>query len=127
MTKQETEQKIKDIVDKIALKYRPEKIILFGSFAWGKPTKDSDIDLFIVKHSQKRRIDRERELKLKLFRYKFPAMDILIYTPEEVEKSINEYKNLFIEDILRHGKVLYAKRGNTFAIVLPKRQLSILH
>jgi len=54
-------------------------------------------------------------------------MDILVYTPEEVEKSINEYKNLFIEDILRHGKVLYAKQEKPFIITLPKRPLNILH
>ena len=40
--------KIREVADKIALEYQPEKIILFGSFAWGTPNKDSDIDLFIV-------------------------------------------------------------------------------
>lgn len=127
MTKQEIDQKIKNVADKIAVGYKPEKIILFGSFAWGNPTEDSDIDLFIVKRSKKKRIDRERELNSKLFKYEFPAMDILIYTPEEVEKSINEYKNLFIEDILRHGKVLYTKQKNAFIITLPERPLNILH
>ncbi|MEK7658317.1 MAG: nucleotidyltransferase domain-containing protein [Patescibacteria group bacterium] len=127
MTTQEAEQKIKNIVDKIALEYKPEKIILFGSFAWGKPNQDSDVDLFVVKQSKKKRIDRERELRLKLFGYNFPAMDILIYTPEEVEKSVNEYKNLFIEDILRNGKVIYAKHGKALNIVFPKRPLNILH
>lgn len=127
MTKQKTDQKIRDIADKIATEYKPEKIILFGSFAWGNPTKDSDIDLFIVKHSKKKRLDRERELNSKLFGYEFPAMDILIYTPEEVKKSINEYKNLFIEDILRHGKVLYIKQKSAFNFALPKRPLNILH
>ncbi|MDP2741495.1 MAG: nucleotidyltransferase domain-containing protein [bacterium] len=127
MTKQEIDQKIKNVADKIAVEYKPEKIILFGSFAWGNPTEDSDVDLFIVKRSKKKRADRGRELSSKLFGYEFPAMDILIYTPEEVEKSINEYKNLFIEDILRHGKVLYAKQKNAFIIALPKRPLNILH
>ena len=37
------------IIDKIKIHYQPEKIILFGSYAWGNPTKDSDVDLLIVK------------------------------------------------------------------------------
>ncbi len=57
----------------------------------------------------------------------FPALDILVYTPEELEKSVNEYGNLFIEDILRNGKVIYEKPKNAFSIVLPRRPLTILH
>lgn len=120
------EVKIKEVVKKIIDEYNPEKIILFGSYAWGKPNKDSDIDLFIIKQSPKRRMDRERELRLKLFGQNFPAMDILVYTPEEVEKSINVRKNLFIEDIFRHGRVLYANPKSAFDIELPKRPLNIL-
>jgi predicted nucleotidyltransferase len=122
-----TEEKIKKVTKKIVDEFQPEKIILFGSQVWGKANKDSDIDLFIVKRSSKKRIDRAREVRLKLFGHKFPAMDILVYTPEEVERSINEYKNLFIEDILRHGRVLYVKPENPFTIKLPKRPLKILH
>ena len=114
-------------IDILKEHYRSEAIILFGSFVWGNPNKDSDIDLFIIKQSQKSRIERQRELRLKLFGSDFPAMDILVYTPEEVGKSINEYKNLFIEDILRHGKVLYSKPGSLFNVALPKRRLNILH
>ncbi|MGB2762179.1 MAG: nucleotidyltransferase domain-containing protein [Minisyncoccales bacterium] len=60
-TKQELE--IKKITRQIVRNYKPEKIILFGSFAWGKPHKWSDVDLFIIKESQKRKIDRERGVK----------------------------------------------------------------
>jgi len=60
MTKEKVDIKIKDIADKIATKYKPEKIILFGSFALDNPTEDSDVDLFIVKRSKKKRIGRER-------------------------------------------------------------------
>ena len=54
-------QKIKQVAAKIVQEYKPEKIILFGSHAWGKPIPDSDVDLFIVKNSNKRRSDREYE------------------------------------------------------------------
>jgi len=121
------QKEIKKITDRIVKKYQPEKIILFGSYAWGKPTKDSDVDLFIVKKSFENRIERQRKLRKLLFDNNFPAMDILVYNPDEVEKSVNEYKNLFIEDILRHGKVLYTKPKSAFAVALPQRPLTILH
>lgn len=105
MTKQ---KEIKKIADAIAKKYKPEKIILFGSYAWGKPTKDSDVDLFVVKESKIKRLDRERNLRMMLFGKKFPPMDILVYTPEELDKRI-EIQDFFIKDILEQGKVLYAK------------------
>lgn len=43
------ETEIKQIVDKIVAEFRPEKVILFDSYAWGKPRKDSAIDLFVIK------------------------------------------------------------------------------
>lgn len=104
-----TEMEIQRITKQIVKKYKPEKIILFGSYAWGKPTEDSDVDLFIVKNSKKKRWKREYELRLKLFGNKFPPLDLLIYTPKEVQKRINMYEDFFIKEILNKGKVLYAK------------------
>ena len=54
---------IKIIVDKIISEYKPKKIILFGSYAYGTPTEDSDIDLLIVKDTDERPIDRWVEVK----------------------------------------------------------------
>lgn len=104
----EKQKEIKRITRRIVKEYKPEKIILFGSFAYGKPTEDSDIDLFIIKNSKKEKIERERELRRMLFGNNFPAMDILIYTPKEVEKRVL-IKDLFIKEILSKGKLLYVK------------------
>ncbi len=49
---------ISEVVEKIKTEYQPEEIILYGSYAYGKPTKDSDIDLFIIKDTDKRQVDR---------------------------------------------------------------------
>ena len=54
---------ILEITEKIKKKYRPDKIILFGSYAYGEPDEDSDIDLFIIKNTRKRRIYRFVEVK----------------------------------------------------------------
>lgn len=99
---------IKKIAEKIEKKYKPEKIILFGSHAWGRPKEWSDVDLFIVKESRKRRIDREYELRMKLVDGDFPPMDLLIYTPHEVEKRF-KIGDFFIKDIFSNGIVLYEK------------------
>lgn len=119
------EQKIKEVVDKIVAQFQPEKIILFGSYAWGEPGPDSDVDLFVVKTSLVPRREREYELRRMLFPSPF-AFDVLVYTPEELQKSINENKNLFIEDIIRNGKVLYERPGGVFAVRLPARPLAVL-
>lgn len=99
-------QKLKKVTDCIVREYSPEKIILFGSHAWGKPTKDSDIDLFVIKKTKKKRIAREVELRKKLLGNQFPALDLLIYTPEEVKKRV-EIEDFFINSILKEGRILY--------------------
>ena len=49
---------ITDSVNKISFEYKPKKIILFGSYAYGNPTEESDIDFLIIKNTDKRPIDR---------------------------------------------------------------------
>ena len=118
MDKEFVEQKLKDITDKIVKEYQPEKIILFGSWAWGNPGPDSDVDLLVVKRTAKSRSDRERELNGLLFPRVFP-IDVLVYTPDELERSINENRNLFLEDVVRNGRVLYDAK--------PDSQLTLRH
>ena len=101
-------EKIQAVVDKIVKEYDPEKIILFGSWAWGEPHEWSDVDFLVVKESKERRIDRERELRKKLFGNRFPPLDLLIYTPEELEKRL-ALDDFFIKDIIEKGKILYAR------------------
>lgn len=124
MEQKAIDQKIKKISDKIVKEFQPEKIILFGSCAWGKPHEWSDIDLLIVKRSDKPRIDRQRELRKMLFPPGV-ALDLLVYTPEELEKSINQDHNLFLEDIIRNGKVLYTTQKSEIR-VLHKCALTVL-
>jgi len=103
-----TQEKIKEVAAKIARDYKPDKIILFGSHAWGTPNPDSDMDLFIVKKSKKRQIDRMRELRMKLIGNNFPPMDILIYTPRELNRRL-AMGDFFVREIIKKGHVLYGK------------------
>lgn len=52
-----------EVIDKLREGYRPIKVILFGSYAYGKPTEDSDIDLLILKDTDKSRTERFVEVK----------------------------------------------------------------
>ena len=105
MTKSQT-KKLKEITDKIVKEYKPEKIILFGSWAWGKPGPDSDMDLFVVKNTDNTR-KTAMEIDGSIFPRPFP-IDLIVYTPAQLEKRKN-MKDFFIRDILTQGRILYAK------------------
>ena len=104
------EQKIKEVADKIVAQFQPEKIILFGSYAWGTPHEDSDVDLFIVKSTDRSTREVAREIDGSIFPRPFP-IDLIVHTPEQVEEKINQDRNLFLEDIVRNGRVLYSQPG----------------
>lgn len=101
-------QTVESITKKIISEYRPKRIILFGSHAWGTPHPDSDIDLLIIADSQHSRTQRKRELYA-LLRDRTVPVDVLVYTPEELEKKIQYERNLFLKDIVTNGKVVYAE------------------
>ncbi|OGQ98109.1 MAG: hypothetical protein A2521_10995 [Deltaproteobacteria bacterium RIFOXYD12_FULL_57_12] len=87
------------------LPFAPEKIILFGSQAHGGNDEFSDIDLIIVYKTEKRFMDRLRDLYMAWNFSK--AVDILAYTPDEFNMMIRE--NPFIQDAVANGKTLYAR------------------
>ncbi|MBI5873239.1 MAG: nucleotidyltransferase domain-containing protein [Candidatus Omnitrophica bacterium] len=89
-------------------RYDPEKIILFGSAATGTMDAYSDIDLVLVKKTDRPFVKRLRDVAL-LSRLD-EAVDILVYTPEEMEQmKIN--KNFFMENVLKEGKILYERKA----------------
>lgn len=101
-----TRQKIQKVTNQIVKEYRPEKIILFGSFAYGKPTPASDLDLLIIKNSRKKRVERIKEV-LMLVKSDIPV-EPLVYTQQELQKRLN-LGDFFFLDIVKNGKVLYEK------------------
>ena len=100
-------KEVKRLTLKIQKEYKPDKIIIFGSFASGKITQDSDVDFFIIKKTAKLRRERNREVSRLLIDRQIPV-DILVYTPSEVRKR-KEMGDYFIKDILHSGKLVYAK------------------
>lgn len=97
------------IVDQIKREYEPEKIILYGSYAYGKPTEDSDIDLLIVKETAKKRVDRFVEVSRLIYeRGRRVSISPLVYTPKELEERLSLGDD-FVEEVLTKGEVLYAR------------------
>lgn len=107
MIAQEIETKLQHITDKIVAEFHPEKIILFGSYAWGTPHEWSDVDLFIVKESKKSSLELMREVRRIIFGSGV-ATDILVYTPAQEQRRY-AMGDPFLTRILATGKILYAK------------------
>jgi uncharacterized protein len=98
-------QEIENIVQQLIRKYRPLRIILFGSAARGEYDKVNDLDFLILKYDVPfRGLDRMRELDDLIDRKM--AADMLVYRPDELEHRI-KLGDPFIKSILSEGRVLY--------------------
>lgn len=106
MTAIDTNRQLRAVTNKIVRQFKPEKIILFGSYAWGVPTADSDVDLFIIADTNETRV-LSRRIDISLFPRPFP-MDIVVYSPAQVERRLN-IGDFFIQEVLTRGKVLYGR------------------
>lgn len=93
------------IVSRIVERFHPHKIILFGSYAHGKPSPESDVDLLVIMDSVERPARRSAAVALAC-RPRHLAMDILVRTPQEIEERLAS-GDFFIRDILERGRVLY--------------------
>lgn len=122
MVKDKKIQKIiKGIVDEIVKEYKPEKIILFGSYAYGNPTRDSDIDMLIIKRTKKKSMDRWVFLKMLTHD---PDRGIpftpFVFTPSELKQRLSMGDD-FIKSILEKGIILYKKNAGLGAPPIIRR------
>jgi predicted nucleotidyltransferase len=100
---------IESISREIVRKINPEKVILFGSYACGNQTTDSDVDLIIISNTNLPKHKRSIEIR-RLFYRKLIPMDIKVYTPEEFEKErLNKFS--FLNTLLKQSKVLYDRQA----------------
>lgn len=98
---------IENVARRIGEHTEARAVVLFGSHARDQGGKDSDVDLLVIAESDLPRHKRSRQLHLMFKPYPFP-MDILVYTPEEVEQE-REFELSFISTVLREGKRLYGQ------------------
>lgn len=83
--------------------FNPAKVILFGSYAYGKPHKDSDIDLLIIVDTDKNFHQRIQQIRPLLPANK--AIDLIVLTPAEYKKA--KVSNPLVTEIESRGKVIY--------------------
>jgi predicted nucleotidyltransferase len=102
-----TRRQIRAVVERIVEAVHPEKIILFGSYAYGHPTTDSDVDLLVVMESDERPAKRAIRIARHLLDVPFP-MDILVRTPAEIGNWLR-LEDCFMREVVRQGQVLYER------------------
>ncbi len=95
---------IKNLCRQIVEGFNPQKIILFGSYAYGKPNADSDIDLLVVMAYEGNELEQMVKVR-RLLKSAFP-LDVLVKTPAQLKKR-SEMGDFFIREIIEKGKVIY--------------------
>ncbi len=97
---------IERFVLQIAEQFDPERIILFGSYAYGKPTPDSDVDILVIMNTPMREIEQAAEIRDAIDN---PfALDLLVRTPEKSAQRV-ALGDFFMREITRRGKVVYER------------------
>jgi uncharacterized protein len=99
-----TMAEIQKFADQIAREFKPERIILFGSYAYGTPHDGSDIDLLVVMPLEGSPLDKAIEILRKL-RPTF-GIDLLVRSPEELKQRL-EWNDFFLREVVEKGKLLY--------------------
>ncbi len=101
-----TDQLLKQITRHIVDSVHPERIILFGSYAWGRPDQTSDIDLLVVVSSSDFPGYKRARAVYRCLRDIIVPLDVMVLTRQEVERSVNIPSSLAYK-IMREGNVLY--------------------
>jgi predicted nucleotidyltransferase len=102
------EQELHRMTEILIREYQPEKLILFGSVAQGDIHEWSDLDLVVIKKTEQPLLERIEEV-LRLIRPKV-GLDVLVYTPEEVEDLVDERRVFVLDEIIYKGAVAYERR-----------------
>ncbi len=98
-------QRIKQVCEQIARLFKPERIVLFGSYAYGRPTTDSDVDLLVVMPFKGKGFRKASEIRSRIDA-DFP-LDLVVRTPEEVSRRLAD-GDFFLREITEKGALLYA-------------------
>src|SRR5580693_8450137 len=97
---------IRRFARRIAERFQPAKIILFGSYAYGKPHEESDVDLLVVMETRNA-IDQSIRIKT-AFERPF-SLDLIVRTPWQIERGLKD-DDWFLREIIEKGRVLYEAR-----------------
>lgn len=95
---------IDNVVKQIVDKFKPQRIILFGSYARGNPRPESDVDLLVVMETPLREVQQAIQISQEID-YRF-GLDLIVHTPKYLAERV-KMGDWFLRDVLKEGKVLY--------------------
>jgi uncharacterized protein len=95
---------IDQVVEQIVEKFKPQKIILFGSYARGNPRAESDVDMLVVMDTPLREVQQAIQICQQID-YRF-GLDLIVHTPKYLEERL-KMGDWFLRDVLKEGKVIY--------------------
>ena len=100
-----TDTLLAEITRRIVERFQPYQVVLFGSYAYGRPDLESDVDLLVVMDSDESMAQRIRRV-MEVAKVRFLPMDVIVRTPEEMAERL-AMGDFFLAEILEKGKVLY--------------------
>lgn len=105
-----TQEQINEVSKRIVRNFKPQKIILFGSYANGTPTEESDLDLLVIKDSDSPSRLQNRKIRRLLSDLRIP-IDVIVKTPEEF-RTYRDIIGTIIYPANKFGKVIYESGQN---------------
>ena len=102
-------QNIQSLVRRIADKFQPEKVVLFGSYAYGNPGPESDVDLLVVMNTSLSSRQQRLRISQAISPRPFP-LDIIVRTPEELEQRLKS-GDPFLREVISQGRVIYERNS----------------
>lgn len=112
---------VDDIINRLVEHYKPERIILYGSYGTESKNADSDVDLLIVKDTDRRLVERRIEVE-RILSDRLLPLDIMVYTPEEM-RYLFSIGSPFIEEVMEKGRLLYMRKATSSWIKEAKDEL----
>ncbi|MFS8086026.1 MAG: nucleotidyltransferase domain-containing protein [Acidobacteriota bacterium] len=97
-------KRIEDLTSQITKEFNPERIILFGSYGYGQPSEDSDVDLLVVLPFEGKAVRKAIEIRNKI-NSKVP-LDLIVRTPEQLAARLAQ-NDWFMREIVERGRTLY--------------------
>ncbi|MBN1675383.1 MAG: nucleotidyltransferase domain-containing protein [Kiritimatiellae bacterium] len=107
MTQTQIQEVLDETVRRIVDRFHPDRIILFGSYAKGQPTQDSDLDILIVLNVEGSIRGKANEIDLALADRTVP-MDLIVVTPEQFERQKRTIGTI-VREAAQEGRVIYER------------------
>lgn len=99
-----TRNDIDAVAARIGAEFLPEKVILFGSYAYGTPSPYSDVDLLVIMEHQGSGMSQALEI-VRSVKSRIP-IDLVVRTPREIRQRL-AWNDFFLKEVIQRGEVLY--------------------